>query len=115
MKMPSQLTKILLSLTMTCGLAHADGLDFSLEKVNNHILKLREREIVISEMKSDNSHASASTLKSYIEALGQSENYASGLSDYLIEQYNDGGVDPYALNLVHEFIRYQITLHQKIE
>ncbi len=96
--------------TLICGLALTTSLSigaqsFSLDQVNEHILKLRGLKSVAN--KADTSEM--------LKSLRQSENYAQALTEYLIQDYEDNGVDAYTLNLVHEFLSYQISVHEKID
>ena len=105
--------KILLAITLSIAplslqLGSVSAESFELARVNEHILKIRERANSITSSKSENE------LVTMLEALRSSESYAQSLTEYLIKDYEDGGVDAYTLNLVHEFLKYQITLHDKI-
>lgn len=111
MPVKNYITTVILALGFVMGLAtQARAESFSLDQVNEHILKIRSLKNGVStlELKSVESR------ELLLNSLRQSENYVQALTEYLIKDYQDGGVDAYSLNLVHEFLSYQIVLHKEI-
>lgn len=84
---------------------------FSIDNVNEHILKLRKLKQGVSSLKGDHKRAKKEHM---LESLRQSENYVQALTEYIIKDYEDSGVDAYTLNLIHEFLDYQYKLHFEI-
>ncbi len=84
---------------------------FSIDNVNEHILKLRELKAGVSSLKGEHKRPKKERM---LESLRQSENYVQALTEYIIKDYEDSGVDAYTLNLIHEFLDYQYKLHFEI-
>ena len=115
MKNKSKISTFAMSSLVTfCAFAqqNVQAQSFSLNQVNEHILKIRRLKTEINSTKLDSESSEKIIL---LEALRHSNSYVQSLTEYLIRDYEDGGVDAYTLNLVHEFLRYQISLSEKIE
>ncbi len=93
------------------AIANVHAQSISLDQVNQHILKLRGLKDGVFGLKAEQID---SNREFYLNSLRQSEDYAQSLTEYLIKDYEDGGVDAYTLNLVHEYLSYQIGLHSQI-
>ncbi len=100
---PLFIALVLLGTLISIQGSFAQGVTFSYEKMNEHILSLRE-------LRQDGDKST----EKHLENLRAIENYGQSLGHYLLDAFSRDELQPYTLNLMQEYFLSQIVVHNGI-
>ena len=81
---------------------------FSYEKINEHIVSLRDLRARKQTLADKRSH------EVLLLNLRVVENYGQSLAHYILDSFSKGTIQPYTLNLLHEFFKTKVVIHERI-
>ncbi len=81
---------------------------FSYEKINDHITSLRDLRIRKQSLTEERSR------DELLLNLRVVENYGQSLAHYILDSFSKGTIQPYTLNLLHEFLKTEVVIHERI-
>lgn len=105
------LATLLLGASPSLSLAQESGANenpfgqFSYQKINEHILSLIEMREAKNEVNSP---------VALLDKLRAIENYGQSLAHYFLDAFSKDELQPYTLNLMHEYFLTQIAVHERI-
>lgn len=79
--------------------------EFNYQKINTHILSLRRLR---------NEKNEALGAEALLDKLRAVENYGQSLAHYLLDAFSKDELQPYTLNLMHEYFLTQISVHERV-